>query len=263
MAGPGKKTLDRALSRAGVCSRTQARALVDAGRVTVNGRAARDPEAWIDLVRDRVLVDGQPLQAVRKQVWMLHKPVGYVTTADDERGRQTVYDLLPADVPWLAPVGRLDKDTSGLLLFTNDSDLAHAITEPSTELPKRYVVTCRPPLDDAALRALAAGVTLDDGPTRRARVAPRPGPADASTFALEITEGRNRQVRRMVEAVGSEVLALHRERIGPLELGELPIGSLRRLSADEVAALRAAVGPARVTARRGPPRPRTNPGSAR
>src|SRR5688500_16877185 len=117
VATGGRKTLDRVLSRAGLCSRTEAQATIAAGRVQVNGQIVRDPETWIDPVRDKVLCDGAALRARRKEVWMLHKPVGYVTTARDERDRTTVYALLPKDLPWLAPVGRLDVDTSGLLLF--------------------------------------------------------------------------------------------------------------------------------------------------
>lgn len=255
----GKKTLDRVLSRAGACSRSEARTVIAAGRVTVNGRSVRDPDAWIDPGRDRIALDGGPLQAVPKQVWMLHKPVGLVTTADDEHGRATVYSLLPADLPWLAPVGRLDQDTSGLLLFTNDSDLAHAITEPSTELAKVYRVLAKGRLDDAALQRLAAGPVLDDGPTRPARVERLADDDRTTTLRLTITEGRNRQVRRMVAAIGSKVLELHRERIGPLALGALVAGAVRRLTAAEVTALRDAVGP-RPGPGRGRARRRAPPG---
>lgn len=258
MAANAKKTLDRVLSRAGVCSRTEARAAILAGRASVNGRTVRDPDAWVDLVRDRLLFDGGPLRAVQKQVWLLHKPTGYVTTADDEHGRDTVYTLLPKDLPWLAPVGRLDQDTSGLLLFTNDSDLAHAITDPATKLQKTYVVGCKGEVGDEALQQLATGVQLDDGPTRPAQVRRLQQDERTTTIELTITEGRNRQVRRMVQAVGSRVQTLHRLQIGPLRLGDEPVGTARRLTADEVDALRAAVKPDRR-----PPRPRTNRGTSR
>ena len=231
------RTLDRLLPRAGVCSRTAARAAIVAGRVTVNGRVVRDPDRWVDTARDRVSLDGVDVRERSRQVWMLHKPTGYVTTASDERGRATVYDLLPRGHGWLAPVGRLDLDTSGLLLFTNDTDLADAITAPATKLPKTYVVHCRDELDDEALARLADGVTLHDGPTLPARVRR----AGAATIELVIVEGRNRQVRRMIEEVGSKVVGLHRSRIGPLTLAELPLGQARRLEDREVAALRGAV----------------------
>ena len=258
MSQNAKKTLDRVLSRAGVCSRTEARAAIAAGRAQVNGRTVRDPDAWVDLVRDKLLFDGAPLQAIRKEVWLLHKPCGYVTTADDEHGRETVYALLPKDLPWLAPVGRLDQDTSGLLLFTNDSDLAHAITDPATKLAKTYVVACKGRLDAAALQQLAAGVPLDDGKTLPARVGQLASDDRTTTIELTITEGRNRQVRRMVQAVGSRVLTLHRTQIGPLRLRDEPEGTARRLTGDEVTTLRAAVRTDRV-----PPRPRTNRGTSR
>lgn len=258
MSTAGRKTLDRTLSRAGVCSRSDARAAVLQGRVAVNGRTVRDPDAWVDLVRDKVLFDGQPLRPERKQVWRLHKPVGYVTTADDERGRPTVYALLPDGLPWLAPVGRLDLDTSGLLLFTNDSDLANAIAAPETKLAKTYVAVCAGLVGDAALQQLARGVELDDGPTRPARARRVASDSATTTIELEIDEGRNRQVRRMVEAIGSHVVALVRTRIGPLHLGDEPAGSARPLTEREVDALRAA-----VRSDRRPPRPRNNRGSAR
>ena len=237
----GKKTIDRVLSRSGACSRSQAREWIAAGRVQVNGKVVRDPDAWIDPVRQRLALDGAPVQAQRKEVWMLHKPVGVVTTAKDEHGRDTVYALLPKELPWLAPVGRLDQDTSGLLLFTNDSDLAHAITEPKSKLPKTYEVRCKGPLRDEQLDRLRNGVELPDGPTLPCPVERFDDDDRSSRLRIVLTEGRNRQIRRMLQAVGSRVHTLHRVRIGPLPLGELPEGACRRLSADEVAALRRAV----------------------
>jgi 23S rRNA pseudouridine2605 synthase len=253
-----KKTLDRAMSRAGACSRSEARTAILAGRVQVNGQTVRDPDTWIDIVRDKVLLDGEPLRAVPKEIWLLHKPRGYVTTADDERNRTTVYALLPEGLPWLAPIGRLDLDTSGLLLFTNDSDLANAITDPATKLHKTYVVQCQGRLEDAALRQLATGVALHDGPTRPAKVRRLAEDASTTTLELVIGEGRNRQVRRMIEAIGSHVIALHRTQIGPLQLGAEPEGHARRLTTGEVEALRAA-----IRTKPGPHRPRTSRGRSR
>jgi 23S rRNA pseudouridine2605 synthase len=237
----GKKTLDRALSRAGACSRAEAARAIATGRVAVNGRVVRQPDTWVDPVRDRLTLDGAPVRAVGKLVFRLHKPVGYVTTAADERNRATVYDLLPRELPWLGPVGRLDRDTSGLLLFTNDSDLAHAITAPASHLEKTYVATCEGPIDAAARQALADGVPLPDGRTAPARVTLLAQDTHTTTLELTLTEGRNRQVRRMVEAAGSRVLHLVRTRIGPLQLGDEPLGAGRLLHAEEVTALRAAV----------------------
>lgn len=253
-----KKTLDRALSRAGLCSRTEARERIAQGRVTVHGKVVRDPERWVDPVTDRIACDGAPVQAAAKQVWMLHKPTGFVTTRDDEHDRPTVYEFLPDDAPWLGPVGRLDLDTSGLLLFTNDGDLANAITDPETGCAKTYVARCRGELGDDALQALAHGVELGDGPTLPARVRVLAREHGDTTIELRITEGRNRQVRRMLTAIGSKVLALHRTHVGALALGELPVGHARRLTRDEVVRLRDAVTP-----RRDPRRPRTNRDRAR
>jgi 23S rRNA pseudouridine2605 synthase len=261
VSASGKKTLDRLLSRAGVCSRSEAQALVRSGRAQVNGRVVRDPETWVDPARDRVLVDGAPLRARGKEVWALHKPVGYVTTAADEMGRDTVYALLPADATWLGPVGRLDQDSSGLLLFTNDSDLAHAITAPASKLPKTYEVRCKGPLRDDQLERLRSGVMLPDGPTLPCTVARLDDDHRSTRLRIVLTEGRNRQIRRMVQAVGSRVHTLHRVQIGPLVLGDMPEGACRRLTADEVLALRRAVGAGGGVSGGGRPHP--NPGGAR
>lgn len=239
-----RRTLDRALARSGACSRSEAQAAIATGRVTVNGRVVRDPMHWLDPQVDRIGLDGEPVRARPKVVWMLHKPTGYLTTRSDERGRETVYALM-ADAPgWLGPVGRLDKDTSGLLLFTNDTDLADAITAPRSKLEKRYEVTCATPLSDAQLDQLRRGVVLDDGPTLPARVRRLGTAGDDTRIEVVITEGRNRQVRRMIAAVGSEVAALHRSAIGPLRLGALAEGASRELTAAERDALHAALGSA-------------------
>lgn len=241
MTTSGKKTLDRLLSRAGLCSRNQAQQAIRDGRVLVNGRTVRDPETWVDAVKDRVTVDGAPLRARGKQVWALHKPAGYVTTADDEHGRETVYSLLPADAAWLAPIGRLDQDSSGLLLFTNDSDLAHAITSPASKLPKTYEVRIVGHPGDDALAQLRDGVELHDGRTLPARIEVLDGDDRSTRLRIVLTEGKNRQIRRMIAAIDSRVHTLHRTRIGPIELGDQPEGTCRRLSAAEVLSLRAAV----------------------
>jgi 23S rRNA pseudouridine2605 synthase len=170
----------------------------------------------------------------------MHKPVGIVTTRDDERGRRTVYDLLPPAAPWVAPVGRLDRDSSGLLLLTNDSRLAAAIGSPETGLAKRYSVTLDVPLPPGAIARFAAGSTLADGTALRpAFVEVR----DATGRELVVTlhEGRNRQIRRMAADCGCTVVRLHRDAIGPIAIGELPPGAVRRLIQTEVAALTTAL----------------------
>ncbi len=238
-----RRTLDRLLSRSGFCSRAQARELVAAGRVAVNGAVARSAEHWVDPVRDRVTVDGAPLVAAAHRVLLLHKPTDCVTTRRDERGRRTIYDLLGAAAQgadgWLAPVGRLDRDTSGLLLLTNDHDLADALTDPARHVPKTYLVKALTRLDDEQLAQLARGVRLDDGMTRPARARRVRDTVRRTLLELEITEGRNRQVRRMLEAVGSGVLELKRIALGPLTL-DVPSGRWRELGAEDIAALRRA-----------------------
>lgn len=241
MTTSGKKTLDRLLSRVGLCSRNQARQAITEGRVQVNGHVVRDPETWVDVVRDRVSIDGAPLRPRAKEVWVLHKPVGYVTTAADEHGRDTVYALLPDDAAWLAPVGRLDRDSSGLLLFTNDSDLAHAISAPATKLPKTYEVRVKGHPGDEALRQLRKGIDLNDGRTLPCRVEVLDADDRSTRLVMVLTEGRNRQIRRMMMAVGSRVHTLHRTRVGPLALDDQPEGTCRRLFPAEVEALRRAV----------------------
>jgi pseudouridine synthase len=231
------KTLDRVLSRAGLCSRSLARELIAAGRVEVGGRIVRSAERWVDPERDAVRVDGKRLSAAERAYLALHKPSGVLTTLSDPEGRPTVYDLL-RDVPvWLGPVGRLDRDTSGLLLFTNDTAFAERVTNPESELAKTYHVRSGTPLEPEQLEALRRGVLLDDGPTRPARVQELRRYAGYSLILLTITEGRNRQVRRMLRAVGSRVKKLRRVAIGPVELGRLPSGAHRRLTPAELRAL--------------------------
>ena len=227
------KTLERILSKAGLGSRSEARRWIGARRVSVNGRVVEDPDAWIDLELDRVEFDGKPLEREERVYLLLHKPAGYITTYRDPQGRPTVYDLLPPDRGYLFSVGRLDLDTSGLLILTNDADLTERLTNPEFHVPKRYRVTASAPLDDAQLELLARGVELKDGLTRPAVVQR----IDETTFELTITEGRNRQVRRMVEAVGSGVAELVRVAIGDVVIGSLEAGATRALTAEEVRGL--------------------------
>ncbi|MCS7044327.1 MAG: rRNA pseudouridine synthase [Bryobacteraceae bacterium] len=231
------KTLDRALSRLGFCSRTEAAEWIRGGRVRVNGRAQTDPETWVDLDRDRITVDGRPLAPSRRIYLLLYKPKGYLTTWRDPQGRPTVYDLLGKLRQWIFPVGRLDLDTSGLLLMTNDSEFAELISNPDYHVPKTYLVKASTLLSDAQLAALRHGVELKDGRTRPAEVIRLRDSGGRTFFEITITEGRNRQVRRMVEAVGSKVLKLVRTAIGPVRIGSLEIGKWRTLTPAEVRAL--------------------------
>ncbi|HLY17007.1 MAG TPA: pseudouridine synthase [Bryobacteraceae bacterium] len=232
------KTLERVLSKAGLGSRTEARSWIGAGRVAVNGKVVRTPEHWVDFARDRVTVDGQPLRSARKVYLLLYKPKGYITTYTDPEGRPTVYDLLKGAGGWLAPVGRLDLDTTGLLIMTNDTQFAERLTNPDYKVPKTYQVKCADLLSDEQIARLRAGVELSDGPTRAAVVERLRDSGKYSHLEITISEGRNRQVRRMVDAIGSKVLKLVRVAMGPIRIGDLPIGKWRHLTDAEVRALR-------------------------
>lgn len=232
------KTLDRVLSKAGAGSRTEARGWIQGGRVKVNGRVVRDPDHWVDMERDRVRLDNAPLEARERMYVLLYKPTGYLTTYKDPQGRPTVYDLIADAGTFLSPVGRLDLDTSGLLLMTNDNQLAERVTNPDSHLPKTYLVKASTLLTDDQLRQLREGIELADGPTRPARVIRVRDSAKYTHFEITLTEGRNRQVRRMVEALGARVLKLVRVKIGPIAIGTLQIGKWRLLTRGEVAALK-------------------------
>jgi pseudouridine synthase len=204
----------------------------------VNGKIVRSPDHWVDLERDRVTLDGKPLRKPAKIYVLLYKPKGYLTTRKDPAGRPTVYDLVQDIDMWLAPVGRLDLDTSGLLLLTNDTAFAERVMNPDEKVSKTYQVKSATRLTDEQLEQLRQGVILSDGPTKPAIVHFLRHSAKYTFLELTITEGRNRQVRRMIEAVGSKVLKLVRTAIGPIRIGELPIGQWRELRTEEVHALR-------------------------
>ena len=231
------KTLERVLSKAGVGSRVDARSWTHAGRVRVNGQITRNPDQWIDMKRDRVLFDGKPLVARERIYLLLYKPPGYLTTYKDPEGRPTVYDLIADAGTFLSPVGRLDLDTSGLLLMTNDNQFAERVTNPTSHVPKTYLVKASTVLTDTQLQQLRDGIELADGPTRPALVTRLRESGKYSHFEITLTEGRNRQVRRMVEALEAKVLKLVRVRIGNIAIGRLPIGKWRLLTAAEVASL--------------------------
>jgi len=227
--------LARVLSKVGVCSRTRAQALVVAGRVRVDGRVVRDPEAPTDARRARVTVDDAAVGAAEKVYLMLNKPRGLVTTASDEHGRDTVYALLrEVNLPWLAPVGRLDKASEGLLLLTNDSAWAARLTDPAAHVDKTYHVQIDALPEAALLQRLQAGI--DDGGERLSAKSVRELRRGEKNAWLEVVldEGRNRQIRRLLAAFDIAVLRLVRIAIGPLALGDLAKGKWRMLSAAEV-----------------------------
>ena len=246
----GAVSLARALSKFGVCSRREAERWIADGRVRVNDAVERTPARWIDPARDRVAVDGRRVgDETPRVVIAFHKPVGVVTTRADPAGRRTVYDALADVGRWVFPVGRLDRDSSGLLVLTNDHRLGERLTSPEHHVPKTYHARVRGVPDAEALRALREGLALDDGTLTRParvrvlgtpRVVPGSGRDEASTWLeIVLTEGKNRQVRRMVAAVGHDVLDLVRVRIGRFDLGDLAPGEWRELGPGEVRSLRA------------------------
>ena len=229
----------RALSKLGVCSRSQAEAAVRAGRVAVDGRPVRDPEHPVETERQTISLDGAIVAAVQRVYLALNKPRGVVVSAADEHGRDTVYGLLQdAGLPWLGPVGRLDKASEGLLLLSNDSVWAAGITEPSTHLDKSYHVQVAGQPDAGALAAMLEGVREGTDLLKARRVELLRAGERNAWLEVVLDEGRNRHIRRLLAALGFDVLRLVRVAIGPLQLGELAKGQWRQLSAAEVAALR-------------------------
>ncbi|MEJ2698321.1 MAG: pseudouridine synthase [Desulfuromonadales bacterium] len=233
-----KQRLQKLISAAGLASRRQAEKWIDQGRVTVDGRVASlgesaDPEV------SRIEVDGKPLVFAEKKYYiLLNKPVGYVTTRRDPQGRPVVTDLVRAIPARLYPVGRLDLTTEGLLILTNDGALANFLAHPRHQVDKSYLARVRGVLSEAERRRLEQGVALEDGLTAPARVDKVRVAGNHTWFEITIREGRNRQVRRMCEAVGHSVSRLKRIRIGFLELGDLAPGSFRQLTPAEVARLK-------------------------
>jgi 23S rRNA pseudouridine2605 synthase len=227
--------LAKFLAHAGVASRRGAEEIIRAGRVTVGDETVTDPARDVG-IDSGVAVDGRFLEGPEERmVFVLNKPVGVLSTAADTHGRRTVVDLVPSRGARLYPVGRLDADSTGLILVTNDGDLTQRLTHPSFEVPRTYRAAVRPvPVSERALRTLREGVELDDGRTSPAKI------RKISSGELEITihEGRKRQVRRMCEAVGHRVESLERVAFGPLKLGNLPAGGHRKLTAAEVEQLR-------------------------
>ena len=225
-------SLARALSKLGWCSRAQALTLVSTGRVTVDGRAVTDPSFRVDMRRARIAVDGEPVRAGERVYLMMHKPAGYVTTTSDERGRPTVHDLLPREVPRVNAVGRLDLGSEGLLLFTNDTRWADRILDPSTHMDKRYEVELSGPLADADAERAIAGVDAGRGEVLGFRAISRMD-RGAQWIEVVLDEGKNRQIRRVLESLGYEVVRLVRTAIGPVRLGSLAPGEVRALTAAE------------------------------
>ena len=239
MKNKSAMTLDRVLSRFGHASRSVAREQVLAGRVKVNGRVSRDPDAWVRPADDIFHLDGKRLKPARKIYLLFYKPKGVITSHGDPAGRKTVYDCLDELGRWVAPVGRLDKDTSGLLLLTNDTEFADFVASPESRVAKTYLAKLSGLVSDEIIVRLSAGVEMKRGdwakPESVRRVEDR---GKYNWLEIVLTEGKNREVRRMLEAVGFKVLKLVRTRIGPLALEGLEVGKWRELKSAEVAAVR-------------------------
>jgi 23S rRNA pseudouridine2605 synthase len=226
--------LARALSKLGFCSRSQAALLIRDGKVQLNGTTPRNPETPVRIGVDRIEVEGRGVQSAEKTYLILNKPRGIVTSAADEKGRDTVYSLLPKNVAWIAPVGRLDKASEGLLLITNDSEWAAKVTDPKTHLDKTYHVQVGQVADARLIESLLRGVETPQGERLKVKDAKvlRAGEKN-SWLEIVLDEGKNRQIRRMLDGMGIEVLRLIRVAIGPLTLGELARGASRSLTEQE------------------------------
>lgn len=236
---PHPSRLQKILAAAGVASRRAAEELIRQGRVTVNGRTAGVGDV-ADPRRDRIELDGERLKVEKTVYWMLNKPPGVVTTRRDPQGRPTVMDLMPPQAAHLYPVGRLDRATEGLLLLTNDGPTTQVLLHPAHGSEREYRVTARGEVPGKALRRLARGLRLKDGPTAPADVGPAhfDTKTDTTTFALTLIQGRKRQIRRSMAFLHHPVVRLVRVRMGPLRLGRLSPGEARPLRRDEVQALR-------------------------
>jgi len=239
--------LARGLSKLGFCSRSAAFDLIRAGKVRLNGKIQRDPEFPLHIDQDRIQVDGRAIGAKARVYLMINKPRGVVTTASDEKNRQTVYAFLPADIPWVAPVGRLDKASEGLLLLTNDSEWSARVLTPGTHLEKTYHVQIAAVADEALLESMRKGVRAREGDFLRVKsVDVLRGGKRNTWLEVVLNEGKNRHIRRMLAEFAIEVLRLIRVSIGPLSLGNLPKGSYRTLTREEIQALNRAMNESRI-----------------
>lgn len=230
----GQVPLERALSKLSIASRSQARQWVEAGRVSINRRVIKDPGFLVVPEKIRIEIDGNPVSRAECRTIMLYKPKGVVTTRSDEKGRKTVYDVLPESLRHLHPVGRLDMATTGLLLMTTDTRLSAFLTDPANAVPRVYTVSVKGMITQEDLRRLCEGI-LDQGERIKAEgVTLRKASGRESHLVVCLTEGKNREIRRMFEALGSEVTALKRVSFGALSLGDLKPGGFREVGANEI-----------------------------
>jgi 23S rRNA pseudouridine2605 synthase len=239
--GPGRVSLPRAISKLGFASRSQANGLIQGGSVSVNGKVELNPHRWVDIEHDRIEIQSQTLKRLSFRYVVLHKPPGVVTTSSDERGQRTVFDVMGAGGKGLMPVGRLDKESTGLLLFTNDHQFANLLTSPQAGLLKTYIASLDQPMRLEDLRALSEGIEIQ---IRGEQVFTKPVHVSAKRpleIEIGITEGKNRQIRRMFEELGYQVTKLQRIAVGPFRLQGLTEGQSRELTVEEVSTLRSAV----------------------
>jgi 23S rRNA pseudouridine2605 synthase len=235
MKSKKEMTLDRLLSRFGLGSRNTAKEIIASGKVKVNGRIVKDPELWVSPEKDAVHLDGNRLRPARKKYLLFYKPKGVITSHGDPDGRKTIYDCLDPGMPWVAPVGRLDKDTSGLIVLTNDNDFANYVTDPTSEVPKTYLVKANTLVSDEMLIRMEQGVDLGRGDWAKPRSVRRiEDRGKHSWLEIILTEGKNREVRRLLEALGLKVLKLVRTQIGPCTLEGLQVGKWRDLKPSEI-----------------------------
>ncbi len=230
-------TLDRLLSKLGIASRTRAQEWIRAGRVRINQRLVRSPDTWVDWPDDTVTLDEQPLQQSPPRFILFHKPKGCVTTHRDEQGRRTIFDVLPPEFAGLHAVGRLDQATSGLLLLTNDSALSSFLTDPKHKIPREYLVTVRGDMTDQVRQAAIDGLEDDSEYLHCAEVTIRKRSGRESHLAVTLTEGKNREIRRLFNSLGHEVTRLRRIRYGAFALGDLQPGAWRELPIEDAKSL--------------------------
>jgi 23S rRNA pseudouridine2605 synthase len=243
MKSKKEMTLDRVLSRFGLGSRKAAREVIASGKIKINGRVVKDPELWVNPEKDAFHLNGNRLRPARKVYLLFNKPKGVITSHGDPGGRKTIYDCLGPDMPWVAPVGRLDKDTSGLIVLTNDNDFANYVTDPESGVPKKYLVKANMLVPDELLIRMEQGLDLGRGEWAKPRSVRRiEDRGKYSWLEIILTEGKNREVRRLLEAVGLTVLKLVRTQIGPCSLDGLQVGKWRDLKPSEIALFHSPAG---------------------
>jgi 23S rRNA pseudouridine2605 synthase len=230
----GQVPLERALSKLGIMSRAQTRKLIGEGRLAVDGRTVTDATRAVVPEKARITIDGKPVVRPQACTVMMYKPKGFVTTRSDDKGRKTVYDLLPGHLKHLHPVGRLDMATTGLLLMTTDTQLSNFLTEPANAVPRVYAVTVKARIGEDDIKRLSQGIQDRGDLLKALKVTVRKASNKESHLVIELCEGRNREIRRMIEAVGSEVTALKRIAFGKLELGTLQPGKFRTVAKEEI-----------------------------